>query len=241
MAVRDPEVRYVERDGNCLAYEVFGHGSLDLLAFQSSCPIDLLWDLPQLASFMEQLGEWARVIVYDPRGQGASDHIVDQGAAIEAVSDDALAVLDAAHSEQATLFDMSRGATGVAIAATHPQRIRSLIVSHLQASFPEVRLLSTEQRRRLARARAGIRSLELENPRVAHDPALRQWWGRARRLLVSPDRALAQIEIATALDVTPALSSLQLPTLVLHRRDSPNRQRGDQSRRREANSQRPLC
>jgi class 3 adenylate cyclase len=219
--VGNPEVRYVERDGKCLAYAIFGTGPADLLIFQGCCPIDLLWDLAALASFMETLGRWARVIVYDPRGQGASDHIVDPGvAAFEAANDDALAVLDAARVEQATFFDMSRGATGVALAATHPQRIRSLILSHFQPSFPELRHFSPEQLRKLARARAGIRSLEVENPRVAHDPALREWWGRARRLLVSPDRALAQVEIGAIIDVTPALSTLRVPTLVLHRRDN---------------------
>jgi class 3 adenylate cyclase len=220
--VQQPEVRYVERDGKCLAYAIFGTGPVDLLVFQGSCPIDLLWDLPQLASFMDALADWARVIVYDPRGQGASDHLVDPGvAAFEASADDALAVLDAAGAEQVTIFDMSRGTTGVAIAAHHPHRIRSLIVSHLQPSYPQVRAMTPEQRWRLAKARAGVRSLELENPRVAHDPALRQWWGRARRLLASPDRALAQVEIATVVDVTAALPTLRAPALVLHRRDNP--------------------
>jgi hypothetical protein len=77
--VPEPEVRYVEREGKCLAYAIFGTGPVDLLVFQGSCPIDLLWDLPQLASFMDTLAEWARVIVWDPRGQGASDHIVARG------------------------------------------------------------------------------------------------------------------------------------------------------------------
>jgi class 3 adenylate cyclase len=211
----------VEREGGCLAYEIFGVGRVDLLVFQSCFPIDLLWDLPQLAAFMETLGQWARVIIYDPRGQGASDPIVaPEVAAFEASSDDALAVLDAARAQQVTLFDMNMGATGVALAATYPQRIRSLIVGNLRPSFPEVREFSPELRWRLARARAGIRSLEFENPRVAHDPDLRRWWGRARRLLVGPVRALAQIEIAAVADVTSALPSLRVPTLVLHRRDN---------------------
>ena len=211
----------MEREGKCLAYEVFGAGPIDLVAFQSCCPIDLVWDLPQLSSFMETLGGWARVIVYDPRGQGASDPVTDRGVAgFEESIDDALAVLDAAHADQASFFDMSRGLTGIAIAATYPQRVRSLIVSHLRPSFPELRGLSPEQLRRFARARAGTASLDMENPRVAHDPALRQWWGRARRLLASPDRALAQIEIGVHVDVTPALSTVRAPTLVLHRRDN---------------------
>src|SRR5580765_3476519 len=134
--VQQPEVRYVEREGKCLAYEVFGSGPCDVIAFQSCCPIDLIWELPQLASFMEALGQMARVIVWDPRGSGASDPFSDPGAAIlEISSDDALAVLDATGSDRATYFDMSAGATGVVFAATYPQRVRSLIVNNLRSSF----------------------------------------------------------------------------------------------------------
>ena len=40
-------------------------------------PIDLMWDLPQLAEFMDALGRVARVIMYDSRGSGASDRDAD--------------------------------------------------------------------------------------------------------------------------------------------------------------------
>jgi hypothetical protein len=36
-------------------------------------PIDLMWDLPQLADFMDELGQVARVIAFDGHGTGASD------------------------------------------------------------------------------------------------------------------------------------------------------------------------
>ena len=98
--MRDVEVRYAVRDGKRLAFEVFGGGPCDVAVLQSACPIDLMWDLPQLASFMERLGGFARVIAFDLRGQGASDPIPDFGAAtVEMHADDLLAVLDAAGSE----------------------------------------------------------------------------------------------------------------------------------------------
>jgi class 3 adenylate cyclase len=62
--------------------------------------------------------------------------------------------------------------------------------------------------------------LEVENPRQAHDPVLRQWWGRARRLLVSPETSVRQLDYAAQLDVEPVLAAVQAPTLVLHRRDN---------------------
>ena len=216
--MRDVEVRYAVRDGKRLAFEVFGGGPCDVAVLQSACPIDLMWDLPQLASFMERLGGFARVIAFDLRGQGASDPIPDFGAAtVEMHADDFLAVLDAAGSERATLFDLTRGPVGVVVAATYPQRVRSLIVTHMRSSFPEVRGLSAEQRQQLVLARLTTQSLQADNPRVAHDPALQQWWGRARRLLSSPEGVLGQIEWATRINVESALPAVRVPTLVLHR------------------------
>ena len=64
------------------------------------------------------------------------------------MADDLLAVLDAAGSERATLFDMSFGLLSVLFAATYPQRVRSLILTHLRPSFPELRGLSASSFRR---------------------------------------------------------------------------------------------
>jgi class 3 adenylate cyclase/pimeloyl-ACP methyl ester carboxylesterase len=218
--VRDAEVRYAVRDGTRLAYEVFGTGSCDIVLFQSVCPIDLMWDLPELASFLETLGTIGRVIAYDPRGLGASDPSSDDGAAIiETHADDLLAVLSASGSRRATIFDLNYGLVSSVFAATHPQHVRSLIMCHLRTSFPELHSFSEEQRQQIALARLTTESLEVENPRVAHDPVLRQWWARSRRLLHSPYSVLRNIEIALRIDTTAALPAVRAPTLVLHRRD----------------------
>jgi class 3 adenylate cyclase len=217
--VRDAEVRFAEHNGKCIAYEVFGTGPADLIIGQAFCPIDLLWDLPQLASFMKTLGEFARVIVFDALGQGASDS--SEATTLEATMDQGLTLLGAAQADRVTFFDMALGVSGVTFAATYPHRVRSLIVSHLKPSFPELRNASAEERKQLARrSRFDIESLELGNPRLAHDPQLRQWWGRAHRLLINPETALQQAEYAAHIDVEPVLSAVQAPTLVLHRRDS---------------------
>lgn len=186
-AVRDVEVHYAVRNGDSLAFEVFGDGPHDVVVRQGACPIDLMWDLPQLAAFMERLGGFARVIAYDARGQGASDPILDPAAAgAEVACDDLLCVLDAAGSERATIFDMNLGTAPVLFAAMYPQRVRSLIIVNLRSSFPELQGMSAEQRTSLGRALTTTKSLRVENPRVAHDPILQQWWGRARRLMNSP-------------------------------------------------------
>jgi class 3 adenylate cyclase len=215
------DVRYAERDGKCLAFEVFGDGPCDVLVHQVCYPIDLTWDLPQLATFMQTLGGFARVIAFDSRGEGASDPISDPGAAtLEGWCDDTLAVLDAAGADRVTCFDMTTGVGGVILAATYPDRVRSLIVTHLRTSVPETRHMSPEFLKAAARAYVGVESLEALNPRVAHDPVLRDWWGRARRLLLSPEAARGYFEWSARMDVGPVLPTVRVPTLVLHRRDN---------------------
>jgi class 3 adenylate cyclase len=220
--VRDAEVHYAQhRGGKRLAYEVFGSGPSDLLVWQNEFPIDLLWYLPQLASFMETLGGFARVIVFDQLSHGASDAISDIGAAtLEASCDDVLAVLNAADSDRVNLFDMSYGVNGVTFAATYPQRVRSLILNNLRPSFPNIRQASAAQRKQIALSRLNTQSLEEQNPRLAHEPLLREWWGRARRLLVSPETSIDQMDFAAHIDVEPVLSAVRAPTLALHRRDN---------------------
>jgi class 3 adenylate cyclase len=218
--VRDAEVRYADWGGKSIAYEVFGSGPRDMVVYQTWCPIDLLWELPQLASFMESLGELARVIVFDPLGVGASDPLSDlRAATLEAITDYVHAVLAAVQAPRVVLFDAT-AASGVQVAATYPQHIQSLIVVNLRASFPELRKLSAAERAERAKGLSGLASLELHNPRVAHDPELRRWWGRARRLLTSPEVALAQLEIGARVDLEAILPSVRVPTLVLHRRDN---------------------
>jgi pimeloyl-ACP methyl ester carboxylesterase len=219
--VGDVEVRYAVRDGASIAFEVFGGGSSDVIVVKDNFPIDLMWELPQLASFMDHLGAMARVICFDDRGSGASDPVPsDSSAGLEMWCDDLLAVLDAAGSRHATVFDMCGGTSGVMAAATYPGRVRSLILYNLRSSFPEFAALPPEARVGIGRRLADPASLRYENPRVAHDRVLREWWGRAKRLQASPMATARLIELAGLMDAGPLLPELRVPALVLHRQDN---------------------
>jgi class 3 adenylate cyclase len=205
-----------------MAYEVFGSGPVDVLLSSGMWPIDLMWELPQLAQFLEALGSAARVIAYDPRGCGASDpQPNDLGlAGVENISVDRLAVLNAAGSDRATLLDLAQGTTAVFFAATYPERVRSLIVANLRTSYAELRGFTIEQRTKFARDLASTRGLRMNNPRVAHDPVLQRWWGRARRLANSPQGLARSMEITAETDIASVLPTIRVPTLVFHRREN---------------------
>ena len=139
--MRDIDVEYAVRDGGSIAFEIFGSGPVDLLVQQTLFPIDLMWELPQLADFMDTLGNLARVTAYDPRGHGASDPLpTTAGAAgTESSADDMLAVLDGAGTDRVTIFDMTLGTTALSFAATYPQRVRSLIFAQLRSGEHELK------------------------------------------------------------------------------------------------------
>jgi class 3 adenylate cyclase len=217
--VRDAEVRYAERDGDYLAYTVFGGGPIDVAVSQSRFPIDLMWDLPQLAGFMETLGRMARVIAWDARGWGASDPVSDVDARFETYADDLHTVLDAAGSDRVTLFEMSAGPYSTLYAASHPERVRSLILVNLRPNISFLRELSPQQRKKLAMRLRSPERLQLENPRFAHDPVVQRWWAHAVHLQNSPEGTARNLEMGVDRDYAASLPTLRMPTLVLHRRD----------------------
>jgi class 3 adenylate cyclase len=218
-AMEAAQIRYAEHNGDYLAYSVFGSGNHDVAVLQSRTPIDLMWELPQLAEFMEALGRLARVIVWDGRGAGASDPMEAGKSSIESTADDIATVLDAAAAERVTLLDLSNGGSTM-YAATYPERVRSLILVNLRASHPELDHLTIAQRKRLAIKLKSADFLRIENPRVAHDPVLRRWWERAGRLLNSPEALARHLEDAAGVNYEPFFPGLQHPALVLHRRDN---------------------
>jgi class 3 adenylate cyclase len=222
LSVRDVDVEFaVGYGGTCVAYEVFGSGPIDVLLPMGRFPIDLIWELPQLADFLDRLGEMARVVAYDVRGTGASDPLPtsDFAGSMEWNATDSLAVLDAAGSDRASVLSLAQDPEGLFLAAAHPERVRSVIASHVRTSYPEMRGYTLEQRRKMARSLSTPRALRADNPRVAHDPVLQRWWGRARRA-TSPEAIARQLEWAAETNTEALLGTVRTPTLVLHRRDN---------------------
>ena len=220
-AVFESEVRFAERDGKYVAFTVFGTGPVDLAIAQSRFPIDLMWELPPLASFLESLGRFARVIVFDSRGNGASDllHPGADASLLEQSFDDLLAVLDATESERPSILDLMGGVTA-SFAATYPERVRSLIMVNLRASYPEMSGLKEKQLHKLAFAIRSPEYLRIEAPRLAHDLQLQRWWGRAVRLVCSHGQLVYNMQWAAQRDYSSVLPSVRMPTLVMHRREN---------------------
>ena len=71
-----PTTQYAKSGNLNIAYQVLGDGPRDLVyapAFVSH--VELLWDEPLAARFLERLATFSRVILFDKRGTGGSDPV----------------------------------------------------------------------------------------------------------------------------------------------------------------------
>lgn len=223
-----PRTQYARSGDVHVAYQVFGEGDVDLVLVHGLIShIDLFWDWPPYARFMEQLGSFARVVVFDKRGVGLSDRVADLPA-LEERMDDVRAVMDAAGSERAALFGVSEGAPmSLLFAATYPDRVSALVLhggmargvgddDYPYAPPPEVAAESMEKL--IAPHLDGAVLVEVFAPSIADDPAEVDAWNRRMQASASPSAMSALWQMAMAVDVRDVLPAIACPTLVLHRR-----------------------
>jgi class 3 adenylate cyclase/pimeloyl-ACP methyl ester carboxylesterase len=214
-----PETRFAETPGGRIAYQVVGDGPIDVLVTHSPfSPIDLMWDEPGLVRFLHRLSSFSRHVWFDPRGRGGSDPVPHVEARFaEAIVDDMLALLDHLGWDQAALVgDMP---PQILFAASHPERTKALVMLNAGArrKNPLPLLSPSELRDRMHRDWGTGASLERLAPSMAGDARLRRWLGRSQRLLCTPDEWYWRFEATLAMDMRPALPSIQAPTLYLHR------------------------
>jgi class 3 adenylate cyclase/pimeloyl-ACP methyl ester carboxylesterase len=130
-----PDVRFASApDGARIAYQVVGDGPRDLvLSTDWVSSIDLMWEQPRMERYLARLAGHGRLILFDKRGNGGSDHapIVEGrfAATVEQAAEDLLAVLDAAGSERPDLISSTYGGwPAMLFAATHPERCGRLVL-----------------------------------------------------------------------------------------------------------------
>jgi pimeloyl-ACP methyl ester carboxylesterase len=124
-----PETRYARSGDLSIAYQVLGEGPPDILfipGFVSN--VELMWDVPFLAHYLERLARMGRLVFFDKRGTGLSDRSLGSGSAADRM-DDLRAVADAAGIEAATVIGLSEGGPlGILFATTYPERVPSLVL-----------------------------------------------------------------------------------------------------------------
>jgi pimeloyl-ACP methyl ester carboxylesterase len=123
-----PPVQYARNGDVFIAYQVVGDGPVDLVYVAGFVThLGVLWEYAGYRRFIERLGAFARVLLFDKRGMGLSDRV--HVATLEERMDDVRAVMDAAGSERAVLVGVSEGGPmSLLFAATYPERTEALVL-----------------------------------------------------------------------------------------------------------------
>jgi pimeloyl-ACP methyl ester carboxylesterase/class 3 adenylate cyclase len=220
-----PETRYARSGDVSIAYQVFGRGPTTMvLVLGWVSNVDLLWEEETTASFLNRLASFCRVITFDKRGTGQSDRAV-QMPDLETRMDDVRAVMDAIACRSASIFGSSEGGSMAALfAATFPERTDRLI---LHAAFPRLTRAPDYPLGRTEEAQQATIAYVKENwgkaigierriPSMAQDSTYREWFARVLRHSASPADAIALMRMNAEIDIRDILSSIKVPTLLLH-------------------------
>jgi len=217
-------VQYARSNNLNVAFQVTGTGPPDLVLVAGFVShLDMDWDHPDHAHFLDRLGSFSRLIRFDKRGTGMSDRpggVPD----LETRMDDVRAVMDRAGSERAILFGYSEGGPMAALfAATYPERTEALVLYGSYACrlwSPEYPWAPTEAQRRrygeqLEREWGWENDMRVMCPSA--DESLARWWGERCRAAASPGTARTLIDMNSLVDVRAILGTIGVPTLVMHR------------------------
>jgi class 3 adenylate cyclase len=159
------------------------------------------------------------------RGIGMSRSTAGGVLPVESWVEDLAAVMDTVGSSEAAVVAQGQ-ATQMAIvaAATHPERVSSLVLVNGFARFaraddypagmpPSMQELFREQIEEHWGTGAFARVL---GPSVVDRPGIVEWWGRVERYGATPGLARARLDAILELDVREVLPLVDVPTLVVH-------------------------
>jgi pimeloyl-ACP methyl ester carboxylesterase len=223
------ETRFARLGDDHIAFQIIGEGPIDLV-FMSAwfSHVDGRWEEPRFAAMLRRFASFSRLIVFDKRGSGASDALRSAEPSWEDWADDVRAVMDAAGSERAAVVGVGdSGPVAMLFAATHPSRVRALVLANTAPRWtaaPDYPYGMAPERVEplLARVKEtwGTGGLvDLFSPSQRDNERYRQWWARYQRMSASPGASTGMARLIFGIDVRRVLSTISVPTLVLHRKD----------------------
>lgn len=217
------DIRYAHNGGVSIAYQVVGQGSIDLV-YVPDWVSNLVygWEYPQVRDFYLRLAQSFRLILFDKRGTGISDH-GGQFATLETRMEDLHAVLDAAGSDRPVIFAANEGICMAALfAASYPERTRALVLFHPHK--PGGAEITEEYLRYHAQLRDGWGVQEWSDglirdfaPSLADSEEERRWFANWLRVGASPSVAYALNRAANETDLKEVWPAVHVPTLFLYR------------------------
>jgi class 3 adenylate cyclase/pimeloyl-ACP methyl ester carboxylesterase len=218
-----PETRFARSGEIDIAFQQFGFGDRDFVVMPAWIShLEVAWELPEYADFLERLGRLGRVLVFDKRGTGLSDRPTALGTLEDHVGD-LRAVMDDAGVDHAFILGWYAGAAiAIGLAVTEPTRADGLMLGDFASGTADE--LETEGRHAVLDAIASRwgqgAAGQVLAPSLGEDARFLGWLRRWERQAATPRAAAVLQRWAQELDVSTILGAVHVPTLVLARRDS---------------------
>ena len=223
----DADIRYAHNGGVAIAYRVVGESEVDLVLLPDFTSNLVFWWLsPHWRGFYERLARSFRLILFDKRGTGLSDH-GPQYATLETRMEDLRAVLDTVASSSAVVFGSHEGTLMATLyAAIYPERTRALVLFHPTVAGPGTESREVQEALRELRERWGTREFSDElvqrtAPSLNADEEYRRWLADALRVGASPAAAYTLNRAYFESDLSDVLPAVRVPTLVFYRQEPP--------------------
>lgn len=217
--------RYARSGDVHVAYLTIGGGDLDLVVVPGWVfPMRAFLDHPAPRALIDALARRGRVILFDKRGTGLSDRVVDVPTLDERM-DDLRAVLDAAGARRPVLVGLSEGGPlCLRFATRFPDRTAGLVLVGAFArwaaapDYPHgwTDAAVDELRRYMGAAWGAGETVRAIVASHRDDPEIRAWAARAEQEGASPGAALALLEMNLRIDARALLPAVAAPTAVVH-------------------------
>ena len=211
-----PETRYALSGDVNIAYQVMGAGPVDIIMVPGVVShIEFTHETDGYTAFLRRLSTFARVVTFDKRGQGLSDR-VSGAPSLEQRMDDLRAIMEAIGSQHAAIIGFSEGcAMSALFAATYPERVSRLV---LFGGFSIPTMLTEEKIAQRVKLWGTGAMIKTARPSQAMNPDTVALFAKFERLSASPGAIKAISLLNAQIDVRSILPTIQVPTLVLHRR-----------------------
>lgn len=215
-------------DGTNLAWASTGRGTPILKAPNWLNHIEYEWTSPVWGDFLSEFSNRCRLVRFDQRGNGLSDWDLDD-ISEDRMSDDMLAVADAAGLERFGLFGISQGAAfSMRFAAKYPDRVRFLI---LLGGYVRGRMKRDDsEAEHFYEASKAMVSAGWGSP----SPVYRHFFTSAympdatnsesatfdemQRMSTSPENAMRIMAMNADVDARQDARAIKTPTLILHQK-----------------------
>jgi len=216
-------------DGTRIAYSVVGSGPPLVKAANWLNHLEYDWESPIWRPFLQALAQDYQLVRYDERGNGLSDWEVED-ISFEAFVHDLETVVEASGLQRFPLFGMSQGcAVSIAYALRHPERVTHLVLfggyargrkrRGSEAEADKADALQTLMRLGWGQENPAFRQMYTSLFIPGGNAEQMQWMNDLQRNTTSPENAARIRQAMNDIFVEDLLPKVNVPTLVLHRRE----------------------